>query len=96
MIIIEKRAEITDNNRLTNELSNTSDTALYDLVDTMFEAILLLNESNQTNAKTVHEMGAATEQMRRSIAALQRRSSLVGLPPLQLNSLVGQFQLTTK
>ena len=93
---MEKGAENVDKNLIANEQSNTSDSALYDLVDTMFEAILLLNESNQTNAKTVHEMGAATEQMRRSIAALQRRSSRVGLSALKLNSLVGQFQVTTK
>ncbi len=93
---MEKGAENVDKNLMANEQSNTSDSALYDLVDTMFEAILLLNESNKTNAKTVHEMGAATEQMRRSIAALQRRSSRVGLSALKLNSLVGQFQVTTK
>ncbi|GGN22499.1 MULTISPECIES: methyl-accepting chemotaxis protein [Marinomonas] len=93
---MEKGAENVDKNLIANEQSNISDSALYDLVDTMFEAILLLNESNQTNAKTVHEMGAATEQMRRSIAALQRRSSRVGLSALKLNSLVGQFQVTTK
>ena len=93
---MEKGAENVDKNLIANEQSNISDSALYDLVDTMFEAILLLNESNKTNAKTVHEMGAATEQMRRSIAALQRRSSRVGLSALKLNSLVGQFQVTTK
>ena len=93
---MEKGAENVDKNLIANEQSNISDSTLYDLVDTMFEAILLLNESNKTNAKTVHEMGAATEQMRRSIAALQRRSSRVGLSALKLNSLVGQFQVTTK
>ncbi|WP_417528575.1 methyl-accepting chemotaxis protein [Marinomonas shanghaiensis] len=93
---MEKGAENVDKNLMANEQSNIGDSALYDLVDTMFEAILLLNESNKTNAKTVHEMGAATEQMRRSIAALQRRSSRVGLSALKLDSLVGQFQVTAK
>ncbi|WP_111637723.1 methyl-accepting chemotaxis protein [Marinomonas shanghaiensis] len=93
---MEKGAENVDKNLMANEQSNIGDSALYDLVDTMFEAILLLNESNKTNAKTVHEMGAATEQMRRSIAALQRRSSRVGLSALKLDSLVGQFQVTEK
>jgi len=93
---MEKGAENVDKNLMANEQSNIGDSALYDLVDTMFEAISLLNESNKTNAKTVHEMGAATEQMRRSIAALQRRSSRVGLSALKLDSLVGQFQVTAK
>lgn len=93
---MEKGAENVDKNLIANEQSNTSDSALYALVDTMFEAILLLNESNKENAKTAHEMGAATEQMQRSIAALQRRSSSVGLSALKLNSLVGQFQVTAK
>jgi methyl-accepting chemotaxis protein len=91
---MEKGAENVDKNLLANEQSNTGDSALYELVDTMFDAILLLNESNKENAKTAHEMGAATEQMQRSIAALQRRSSRVGLSALKLNSLVGQFQVT--
>ena len=69
---------------------------MYELVDTMFDAILLLNESNKENANTAQEMGAATEQMQRSIAALQRRSSRVGLSALKLDSLVGQFQVTGK
>jgi methyl-accepting chemotaxis protein len=93
---MEKGAENVDKNLIANEQSNTGDSALYGLVDTMFEAISLLNESNKENAKTAHEMGAATEQMRRSIAALQRRSSRVGLSALKLNSLVGQFQVTAK
>lgn len=93
---MEKGAENVDKNLMANEQTNTGDSALYALVDTMFEAILLLNESNKENAKTAHEMGAATEQMQRSIAALQRRSSRVGLSALKLNSLVGQFQVTAK
>jgi methyl-accepting chemotaxis protein len=93
---MEKGAENVDKNLMANEQTNTGDSALYALVDTMFEAILLLNESNKENAQTAHEMGAATEQMRRSIAALQRRSSRVGLSALKLNSLVGQFQVTAK
>ena len=93
---MEKGAENVDKNLMANEQTNTGDSALYALVDTMFEAILLLNESNKENAKTAHEMGAATEQMQRSIAALQRRSSRVGLSALKLNSLVGRFQVTAK
>lgn len=93
---MEKGAENVDKNLMANEQSNTGDSALYELVDTMFDAILLLNESNKENANTAQEMGAATEQMQRSIAALQRRSSRVGLSALKLNSLVGQFQVTAK
>ena len=93
---MEKGAENVDQNLMANEQTNTGDSALYALVDTMFETILLLNESNKENAKTAHEMGAATEQMQRSIAALQRRSSRVGLSALKLDSLVGQFQVTAK
>ncbi|NVK74658.1 methyl-accepting chemotaxis protein [Marinomonas sp. CT5] len=93
---MEKGAEDVDQNLMANEQTNTGDSALYALVDRMFEAILLLNESNKENAKTAHEMGAATEQMQRSIAALQRRSSRVGLSALKLDSLVGQFQVTAK
>lgn len=93
---MEKGAENVDKNLQANEQSNTGDSALYELVDTMFDAILLLNESNKENANTAQEMGAATEQMQRSIAALQRRSSRVGLSALKLDSLVGQFQVTGK
>jgi methyl-accepting chemotaxis protein len=93
---MEKGAENVDKNLQANEQTNTGDTALYELVDTMFHAIQLLNNSNKENANTVQEMGAATEQMRRSIAALQSRSSRVGLSALKLNSLIGQFQVTTK
>jgi len=93
---MEKGAENVDKNLQANEQTNTGDSALYDLVDNIFEAILLLNKSNQENANTTQEMGAATEQMRRSIAALQRRSSRVGLSALKLNSLVGQFKVTEK
>ncbi|WP_235936629.1 methyl-accepting chemotaxis protein [Marinomonas profundi] len=93
---MEKGAENVDRNLMANEQTNTGDSALYELVDTIFDAILLLNDSNQENANTAQEMGAATEQMRRSIAALQRRSSRVGLSALKLDSLVGQFQVTAK
>jgi len=93
---MEKGAANVDRNLQANEQSNTGDKALYELVDSMFEAIQLLNDSNRENANTVQEMGAATEQMRRSIAALQNRSSRVGLSSLKLDSLIGQFQVTEK
>ncbi|ETX10506.1 chemotaxis protein [Marinomonas ushuaiensis DSM 15871] len=93
---MEKGAENVDRNLQANEQSNTGDEALYELVDSMFEAILLLNDSNKENANTVQEMGVATEQMKRSIAALQNRSSRVGLSALKLDSLIGQFQVTEK
>ncbi|MBJ7538667.1 methyl-accepting chemotaxis protein [Marinomonas transparens] len=93
---MEKGAENVDKNLQASEQTNTGDQALYSLVDTMFEAILLLNDSNKENANTAQEMGAATEQMKRSIAALQRRSSRVGLSALKLNSLVGEFQVTAR
>ncbi|KZN15143.1 methyl-accepting chemotaxis protein [Marinomonas sp. TW1] len=91
---MEKGAENVDRNLQVNEQSGSEDNNLYELVDTLFEAMLLLNDSNKENANTAQEMGAATEQMKRSIAALQRRSSRVGLSALKLNSLVGQFQVS--
>ena len=91
---MEKGAENVDRNLQVNEQSGNEDNSLYELVDTLFEAMSLLNESNKDNANTAQEMGAATEQMKRSIAALQRRSSRVGLSALKLNSLVGQFQVS--
>ncbi|BFM49711.1 methyl-accepting chemotaxis protein [Marinomonas sp. THO17] len=91
---MEKGAENVDRNLQVNEQSGNEDNSLYELVDTLFEAMSLLNESNKENANTAQEMGAATEQMKRSIAALQRRSSRVGLSALKLNSLVGQFQVS--
>lgn len=93
---MEKGAENVDKNLQANEQTNTGDRALYDLVDTIFEAMVSLNNSNKTNTRTAQEMGVATEKMKRSIAALQRRSSRVGLSALKLNSLVGQFQVTSK
>lgn len=93
---MEKGAENVDKNLQANEQTNTGDKALYELVDSIFQAILSLNHTNKENANTVQEMGAATEQMKRSINALQNRSSRVGLSALKLNSLIGQFQVTSK
>ncbi|WP_245959083.1 methyl-accepting chemotaxis protein [Marinomonas pollencensis] len=93
---MEKGAEDVDKNLAASEQTTNGDKALYDLVDAIFDAILLLNDGNHKNTNTVQDMGAATEQMHRSIAALQRRSSRVGLSATKLNSLVGQFQVTDK
>ena len=93
---MEKGAENVDKNLQANEQTNTGDKALYELVDAIFKAISSLNHTNKANADTVQEMGAATEQMTRSINALQNRSSRVGLSALKLNSLIGQFQVTSK
>ncbi len=93
---MEKGAENVDKNLQANQQTNSGDSKLYALVEQMFEAILRLNESNKANTNTAQEMGAATEQMRRSVAALQTRSSRVGLSALKLNTLVGQFQVTNK
>lgn len=93
---MEKGAENVDKNLQANEQANTGDSTLYALVDSIFEAIQLLNDSNTENSNTAQEMGAATEQMRLSIAALQNRSSRVGLSALKLDSLIGQFQVTAK
>lgn len=93
---MEKGAENVDKNLQVNEQANTGDSALYALVDSIFEAIQLLNDSNIENSNTAQEMGAATEQMRLSISALQKRSARVGLSALKLNSLIGQFQVTAK
>lgn len=93
---MEKGAENVDKNLQENELSRTEDTALYDLVDSIFNAILLLNDSNKENADRVQEMGAATEQMKSSIAALQHRSSRMGLSALKLNSLISQFKVSAQ
>lgn len=91
---MEEGAENVDKNLQANEQANSGDKALYELVDTIFNAMNLLNNSNEENASTVQEMGAATEQMKRSILALQHRSSRMGLSALKLNSLIGQFQVT--
>lgn len=93
---MEKEAENVDKSLLVNEQENDQNNRLYELVDNMFQDILQLNVSNKENANTAQEMGAATEQMKRSIAALQRRSSRVGLSSMKLNSLVGEFQVTEK
>ncbi|MGR0278902.1 methyl-accepting chemotaxis protein [Marinomonas dokdonensis] len=91
---MEEGAANVDKNLHANEQANAGDEALYELVDTIFNAMNLLNNSNEENASTVQEMGAATEQMKRSIQALQLRSSRMGLSALKLNSLIGQFQVT--
>ncbi|WP_191602711.1 methyl-accepting chemotaxis protein [Marinomonas algicola] len=93
---MEKGAENVDKNLQANEQTNTGDNTLYELVDSIFEAMILLNNSNKENTNTATEMKGATEQMKRSIDSLQRRSSRVGLSALKLNSLVGQFQVTSK
>jgi len=93
---MEKEAENVDKSLLVNEQENDQNNRLYELVDNMFQDILQLNVSNKENANTAQEMGAATEQMKRSIAALQRRSSRVGLSSMKLNSLVGEFQVSQK
>ncbi|TYL48830.1 methyl-accepting chemotaxis protein [Marinomonas sp. IMCC 4694] len=93
---MEKGASDVDKNLQASEQTNTGDKVLYDLVDSIFDAIVLLNDSNQKNTHTAQEMSAATEQMRRSIMALQRRSSRVGLSAIKLNSLVQPFQVTSK
>ena len=91
---MEEGAENVDRNLQANEQGNAGDEALYELVDTIFNAMTLLNNSNEANASTVQEMGAATEQMKRSIQALQHRSSRMGLSALKLNSLIGEFQVS--
>lgn len=93
---MEKEAENVDKSLLVNEQESDQNNRLYELVDNMFQDILQLNVSNKENANTAQEMGAATEQMKRSIAALQRRSSRVGLSSMKLNSLVGEFQVSQK
>ncbi|WCN08721.1 methyl-accepting chemotaxis protein [Marinomonas mediterranea] len=93
---MEKGAANVDRNLQVNEKSGDEDNVLYELVDSLFEAMHLLNEGNKTNSNTAHEMSVATEQMKRSIADLQRRSSRMGLSALKLNSLVGQFQVSSK
>lgn len=93
---METEAEQVDKSLLVNEQESDQNNRLYDLVDNMYQDILQLNVSNKENANTAHEMGAATEQMKRSIAALQRRSSRVGLSSMKLNSLVGEFQVSQK
>lgn len=93
---MEQGAEEVDKNLQASEQSNSSDEQLYQLVESIFNTMLGMNESNKTNANTVQEMGAATEQMRRSIRALQDRSSRMGLSALKLNSLIGQFQVSSK
>ncbi|GAB3475499.1 methyl-accepting chemotaxis protein [Marinomonas epiphytica] len=91
---METGAENVDKNLQANEQTNNGDVALYDLVDTIFNAMQLLNNSNDENSSTVQEMGAATEQMKRSINALQNRSARMGLSALKLNSLIGEFQVS--
>lgn len=93
---MERGVENVDKNLKANEQANTGDSTLYELVDSIFEAIQLLNDSNIENSNTAQEMGAATEQMGLSINALQKRSARVGLSALKLNSLIGQFQVTAK
>lgn len=96
VVFMEQGTENVDKNLHINQQKGAAQSALYELVDKIVEAISQLNISNHNNSDTVHHMGEATEQMKESITAMKQRSARVGLSTLKLNSLVNQFTVSNK